>query len=417
MGRRRPTIADVARLASVSVGTVSNVLNGTAAMRPKTRERVEAAIRELSFRPNMLARSLIAGTRPSAARPAAIGAPRLIVVGHISVDFTAMVSVLPHRNDRMTAHSIEKSLGGPAANTAVIAAGLADSFPLTVELVTAIGDDADSDWALTELALKHVDTIAIRRQAGQRLNRCIVLVEPNGSRTIVNEPFSLFESDLVPYVGPNMDERRCLHVDGSQIPGLLETILSIGKAGALLSLQTTGLPRAWQSRAKLIELMNGFDLIFLNRDVAQETTESRGGPAQLAEVTIELVKSAQCKGIVVLTLGEDGALVLAPGRAGVTHVPGLPVDVVDTTGAGDAFAGAYLAVWLNSGDPVSAARYGNAAGSLIVAVQGAQGRIPRASLLAETLAEADCKAGEAGTVRGVGIETLVKSVKPQGAIP
>jgi ribokinase len=413
--RRRPTIVDVGRLAGVSVGTVSNVLNGTASIRPKTRERVEAAIRELSFRRNMLARSLIAGVRATASGAAAVGAPRLIVVGHVSVDFTAMISVLPHRNDRMTAYSIEKSLGGPAANTAVIAAGLADRFPLAVELVTAMGDDADSDWALTELAQKHVDTIAIRRQAGQRLNRCIVLVEPNGSRTIVNEPFNLFESDLAPYIGPNDDERRCLHVGGSQMPELLETVLSIGKAGALLSLQTTGLPPAWQSKAKFVELISYFDLIFLNRDVAQEVTQCRsGGPAQLVEATIELVRSAKPSGIVVLTLGEDGALVLTPGFDDALHVSGVPADVVDTTGAGDAFAGAFLAVWLNNNDPVTAARYGTAAGSQIVNVQGAQGRIPTASLLAETLERADREADENGSARGVRFETLVKSVRLQG---
>jgi ribokinase len=413
MRRQRPTIADVSRLAGVSIGTVSNVLNGTAAIRPKTRERVEAAIRELSFRPNTLARSLTTGKRPSAARPEPTDAPRLIAVGHVSADFTALVSILPHRNDRTTAYSIEKSLGGPAANSAVIAAGLADRFPLAVELVTAIGDDADSDWALAELALRHVDTIAIRRQAGQRLSRCIVLVEPNGSRTIVNEPVSLFESDLAPYVGPNTDQRRCLHVGGFQIPELLETVLSIGKTGTLLSLQTTGLPRPWRSRAKLAELTSCFDLIFLNRDVAQEATECRGGPAQLVEATIDLVRSPQPRGIVILTLGEDGALVLGPAQAGVTHVPAVPVDVVDATGAGDAFAGAFLAVWLNTQDPILAARYGTAAGSLIVAVQGAQGCVPSASSLADTLDGADRKAGQVGPALGVGIETMVKSVRLQ----
>ncbi|HWY81642.1 MAG TPA: PfkB family carbohydrate kinase [Roseiarcus sp.] len=411
--RRRATMADVSRLAGVSIGTVSNFLNRTAAIRPKTRERVEAAIRELSFRPNTLARSLTTGTRPSAASPRPSDLPRLIVVGHISADFTAMVSTLPHRNDRATAYNIEKSLGGPAANSAVIAAGLGDRFPLAVELVTAIGDDADSDWALAELALRHVDTIAIRRQAGQRLSRCIVLVESNGSRTIVNEPVSLFESDLAPYVGPNTDQRRCIHVGGFQIPGLLEPVLSLGKTGALLSLQTTGLPRAWQSRAKLAELIGCFDLVFLNRDVAREATECRGGHAQLIEATIDLVRSSRQTGIVILTLGEEGALILEPAQSGVRHVPAIPIDIVDATGAGDAFGGAFLAVWLNTQDPVLATRYGTAAGSLIVTVQGAQGCVPSASSLAEALKSADRKASQGGWAPGTGIETMVGSVRLQ----
>jgi ribokinase len=402
--RRRPTMADVSRLAGVSIGTVSNVLNGTAAIRPKTRERVEAAIRELSFRPNTLARLLTTGTRSPLVGPRPSDLPRLIVVGHISADFTAMVSTLPHRNDRVTAHNIEKSLGGPAANSAVIAAGLSDRFPLAVELVTAVGDDADSDWALAELALRHVDTIAIRRQAGERLSRCIVLVESNGSRTIVNEPVILFESDLAPYVSPNTDQRRCIHVGGFQIPGLMEPVLSLGETGDLLSLQTTGLPRAWQSRARFAELIGSFDLVFLNRDVAREATECRGN-AQLIEATIDLVRSTRQEGIVVLTLGEEGALIIGPTSFGIRHVPAISVDVVDTTGAGDAFAGAFLAVWLNTQDPVLATRYGTAAGSLIVSVQGAQGCVPAAASLSEALESARRKAGRSGGAKGTGIET------------
>jgi LacI family transcriptional regulator len=50
---------DVARAASVSVGTVSNVVSGARAVRPETRERVERAIAELGFRPNTVARALI----------------------------------------------------------------------------------------------------------------------------------------------------------------------------------------------------------------------------------------------------------------------------------------------------------------------------------------------------------------------
>lgn len=60
--RRRASINDVARLAEVSVGTVSNVLNRPDRVSPTTRDRVTAAIAELSFVPNGSARQLRAGT-------------------------------------------------------------------------------------------------------------------------------------------------------------------------------------------------------------------------------------------------------------------------------------------------------------------------------------------------------------------
>ncbi|MEV8064840.1 LacI family DNA-binding transcriptional regulator [Streptomyces sp. NPDC085995] len=57
----RPTLTDVARLAGVSVATASKALNGRSQVRAETRTRVKEAAERLSFRPNPLARSLLAG--------------------------------------------------------------------------------------------------------------------------------------------------------------------------------------------------------------------------------------------------------------------------------------------------------------------------------------------------------------------
>src|SRR5712691_11553812 len=56
--RKRPTMLDVARLARVSTGTVSNVLANHRSVRLRTRRRVEAAVAELNYRPNRIAQSL-----------------------------------------------------------------------------------------------------------------------------------------------------------------------------------------------------------------------------------------------------------------------------------------------------------------------------------------------------------------------
>jgi DNA-binding LacI/PurR family transcriptional regulator len=57
--QRRPVMADVARLAGVSHQTVSRVINGSASIRPSTRERVERAIADLGYHPNTAARALV----------------------------------------------------------------------------------------------------------------------------------------------------------------------------------------------------------------------------------------------------------------------------------------------------------------------------------------------------------------------
>ena len=57
--RARPTIYDVARLAGVSTATVSRALNGTGKIAPATRAAIDAAVAQLGFRPNSIARSLV----------------------------------------------------------------------------------------------------------------------------------------------------------------------------------------------------------------------------------------------------------------------------------------------------------------------------------------------------------------------
>ena len=63
---RKITIREVAKLAEVSVGTVSNVLNGAANVSDTTRQRVSRVIDDLGFTPDNIARSLISRKRPEA---------------------------------------------------------------------------------------------------------------------------------------------------------------------------------------------------------------------------------------------------------------------------------------------------------------------------------------------------------------
>ena len=63
------TIHDVAKLAGVNSSTVSRVINGKATITPDTKERVYAAMRELDYHPNSLARSLASGLSERRAKP------------------------------------------------------------------------------------------------------------------------------------------------------------------------------------------------------------------------------------------------------------------------------------------------------------------------------------------------------------
>lgn len=88
--------------------------------------------------------------------------------------------------------------------------------------------------------------------------------------------------------------------------------------------------------------------------------------------------------IVAMTLGQDGAVVLADGR--FIEMPAFPVTPVDASGAGDCFTGAFLARWLREGDAADAARYASCAAGLKVGGYGAIAPIPHAAEVEAALA-------------------------------
>jgi ribokinase len=78
--------------------------------------------------------------------------------------------------------------------------------------------------------------------------------------------------------------------------------------------------------------------------------------------------------VVIVTLGAQGALLVTEN--GATHVPTRPVQVVDTTAAGDAFVGGLAAALLEGYDLPEAVRYATCAGTLATTVLGAQTSLP-----------------------------------------
>ncbi|HEY2515571.1 MAG TPA: PfkB family carbohydrate kinase, partial [Polyangiaceae bacterium] len=90
-----------------------------------------------------------------------------------------------------------------------------------------------------------------------------------------------------------------------------------------------------------------FDVLFPNREEAEAMTSEREPHA--AAVALRRVSP-----VVVLKLGGDGCLVAWGDR--LDHLPAAVARVIDTTGAGDAFAAAFAVEYATNGDPMAAAR-------------------------------------------------------------
>lgn len=372
--RRRATIRDVARMAGVSVGTVSHVLTKSKSVSVGAREAVLQAVDALNYQPNSLARSLIAH-RPRLQRHTQANKPRLITVGYLSIDYMVRIDRVPQSGDRTTSRAIEKMLGGPAANVAVFAAGVGEPFDLNVEIVTHFGSDADSLWALEELERRNVDVSGAQQQLGDRLSRCIVLVEADGQRTIINEPLQVPVEFLARHLEGRISGGRpvCVHFDGFHLGAAQRVHEALRSEGYLLSIHAAGLAPESQTAEGLTWLLETFDLLFLDSRSFSRICETAPELAHQPERIFEYADDLQCRAV-LLTCGAGGAVLLRPDREPVRGAA-PSVDVVDATGAGDAFAGLFLACWLSQNDLEVALAHAVQGASLSLTALGAQGRL------------------------------------------
>jgi len=374
--KRRVSLSDVAAAAKVSIGTVSNVLNTPERVRHATRDRVYQAMRDLGYRQAGFVFPAEQDGLRIVDPPADPKMPLLVSVGYISVDLIARIGVMPHRNDRITAEQITKRLGGPAANVAVAAAALGPPFALEVELATAIGKDTDSLWALEQLSRRGVRAHAVRSPFHERLSRCIVLIEGNGERTKINEPLDLNREDLISHLPSDRVRRRShLHFEGYHADIMMPALNSLRARGWTVSTQDTGLPGEHSTPEGFRALLSQLDAVFINRRTAYRILGQQVSSENLTLAMADFLAKSGSPCEVVMTLGMDGAAVFPAGGAGEAVRAAAPaVSIIDGTGAGDGFVGAYLAQWLHDETPATAAARACVAASLVMTAEGAQGR-------------------------------------------
>ena len=260
-------------------------------------------------------------------------APNLTVVGSINLDLVAHTDRLPRPGETVSGARFSRVPGGKGANQAVAAARLGAK----VSLVGCVGRD--------ELA---ADALASLREAGVE-ERWLVKDAPTGIALITVDAAG--ETTIVVAPGANGElQPRDLSLDG---------------ADAVLCQQE--IPAETVARAA--ELAPRF---FLN------AAPARAGAPE-AELTIvnrlELDALGERSGLVCLTLGAEGAVILEDGREVARAVP-PPVEAVDGTGAGDAFT-ACLVVSLLEGRPRDdSLRRACIAGALAASRFGAQTSFP-----------------------------------------
>ena len=288
----------------------------------------------------------------------------MVVVGDVATDVVAVLSGEPAAGSDRPA-TIRSRGGGAGANVAAHLARLG----ARVTLVGCIGDDAPGAGLAAELRATGVD-LALRTVAGAATGTIVSLVEPGGQRSMLADRganLALRPDDVpAPVPGGHLHlSGYTLLDDGPRAAGLaaLEAAVAAGCTVSLDPASTGPLTRYGVDR--WLADTAGATLLLPNADEARLLT----GCTDVTEAARTL--AGRHRGVAV-SLGADGAL-WASGDV-LVHRPAHPTDVVDTTGAGDAFAAGLLSAWLPSpdGDPAQILDAGLAEAAEVVRRPGAR---------------------------------------------
>jgi sugar/nucleoside kinase (ribokinase family) len=288
----------------------------------------------------------------------------VVVVGDVATDVVVVLSGTPAPgSDRPAA--IRSGGGGAGANVAVHLARLG----VPTVLAGCVGDDAAGAALLLELRAAGVRT-ALRATPDAATATIVSLVEPGGQRSMLADRganLALRPADL-----PALPDGGHLHLSGYTLfdsgpraAGLAALDAAVA-AGCSISVDpaSTG-PLATYGADRWLADTAVATLLLPNADEARLLTGC-------ADVEAAAGALALRHAVVAVSLGPEGALWAAGDR--LVHRPAHPTTVVDTTGAGDAFAAGVLSAWLpdRDVDPAAALDAGLALAADVVRRPGAR---------------------------------------------
>lgn len=286
-------------------------------------------------------------------------ASEVVVVGSANADLVVEVTRRPNGGETLLGGELRTYAGGKGANQAA-AAGRCGA---AVAFVGCVGHDGNGDFLAEQLSAAGVLVDQLTR-VGTASGTAVIFVTPDGENSIVVSPGA--NAALTPQIlEGSLDTLSAARVVVVSLEVPLETAQRAAQVAADHAVRVVfnAAPSVRLDRATLERC----DPLVVNEHEAQEVLGADDGTA--FEDLATGLRAAGARSVVI-TLGEQGALVC--DDAGLSRVPAFRVDVVDTTGAGDAFVGALAGELARGGELRAAVGFATAMSALAVQRAGAQ---------------------------------------------
>ena len=284
------------------------------------------------------------------------------MVGSINQDFVLKIERRPEPGETVTGAELSLFPGGKGANQAVAAA----RFGAEVAMLGRVGEDSFGGELIENLRDNGVDTSRVESVTGAPTGSAFITVTPEGENAIIVSPGAnrRFGPDGVIAAREDLKRARILVAQLEVEVDAIETAARIVDEAGGRFLLNLAPPREVPD-----ELLRLSDPLVVNEHEAAFLLGEDAQAQESAEKLLDLgLESA------VVTLGAAGAI-LAAGESS-QHFPTPKVQVVDTTGAGDAFIGALVAKLVGGALLEEAVPYAVLAGAVAVTREGAQGSLP-----------------------------------------
>lgn len=282
--------------------------------------------------------------------------PRLVVIGNACLDVTYHLDRLPKPGETINARHVVTDLGGKGLNQA-IAAGRAGA---RIHLIAAIGKDQTAERIRSTLKAEAIPDSGLVAHAGAS-DDSILLLDGQGENVIVSNTLqaeSLTPAEAEAGLKRALDGAELLLLQGNlRHDTTLQAMKLARQAGVAIALNPSPL-QSW-----FADLPDA-DIVIANQ-VEAEALDGRTG-----------------KALTVITLGARGCRLLRPGQDDVT-VPAPKVAAIAAGGAGDVFAGTFIAEWLATDNAERAARLGVRAASDKATRHGTLSAFPTPTVLAD----------------------------------